>query len=271
MSRVLDGQVAIVTGAGRGFGSAIARGLAAEGVKVTVTARTQTQLDETADLIETAGGEALALCGDVTDAGDVNRIVQAARDRFGPVTLLVNNAGIPDPFGPIGNLDPERWWYAQRIHILAPFLYINKVIPQMIAAGGGRIINVSAKGGRIAAPNLSAYCLGKAAQIRLTELIAVENRGRNIFVFAIDPGFVITSLAEDTMNSPDAQQWLPDMVKRLKARKAADAPKADLDRCAKRCIDLASGKHDGLSGCYMELDDDLEAMLSEATARRTEA
>lgn len=260
----LKGEVAIVTGGGRGFGRAIAQRFAAEGAAVTVTARTESQLEETVALIEQQRGKALAVIGDVTRREDVERVVSTTVDRFGPVSLLVNNAGVPDPFGPVGVVDPDRWWSAQEVHIRAPFLYISAVLPAMIERRRGRIINISAVGGRKVAPNLSAYCVGKAAQIRLTELLAAEVGQHGLSVFAIDPGFVITALAKQTMDSADAQRWLPDMVERLQGRrKEGDG---DLARCQQRCVDLASGRYDELSGQYMELDDDLDDMIMQLEA-----
>jgi NAD(P)-dependent dehydrogenase (short-subunit alcohol dehydrogenase family) len=260
----LSGHVAIVTGAGRGFGQAIALRLAAEGAAVTVTSRTASQLAETVARIEERGGEALAVAADVTRAADVGRVVSETRGRFGPVTLLVSNAGVPDPFGPVWEVDPEQWWAAQAVHIRAPMLFLRAVMPEMVARRAGRIIVVSALASRVVAPNLSAYCVGKIAQVRLVEQAAAEAREHGVRVFAIDPGFVITALAEATMNSPDAQRWLPGMVQRLHERAALSQAEGsrDLERCAQRCVDLASGRYDALSGKYMELDDDLDAWLA---------
>jgi len=258
----LSGHVAIVTGAGRGFGRAIAERLAAEGAAVTLAARTSSQLAETVARIESRGGRAVAVAGDVTDRDDVGRVVNAARETFGPVTLLVSNAGVPDPFGPVWEVDPEQWWAAQAVHIRAPMLFLNAVMPEMVARRAGRIIIVSAIASRVVAPNLSAYCVGKIAQVRLTEQAAAEAKEHGVKVFAIDPGFVVTALAEATMNSPDAQRWLPGMVQRLRARKGEEGGGSDLERCAQRCVDLASGRYDALSGKYMELDDDLDAWLA---------
>jgi 3-oxoacyl-[acyl-carrier protein] reductase len=260
----LVGHVAIVTGAGRGFGRAIAERLAAEGAAVTLTARTSAQLAETVSRIESSGGRTLAVAGDVTRNEDVGRVVSATREKFGPVTLLVSNAGVPGPFGPLWEIDPEQWWAAQAVHIRAPMLLLRAVMPEMVARHAGRIILVSALASRMVAPNLSAYCVGKIAQVRLTEQAAAEGREHGVKVFAIDPGFVITALAEATMNSPDAQRWLPGMVERLREREARthnETGSRDLERCAQRCVDLASGRYDGLSGHYMELDDDLDAWL----------
>lgn len=259
--KTLAGQVAIVTGAGRGFGRAIAARLAAEGAAVTLTARTGTQLNEAVAEIQTAGGRAFAVTADVTNRDDVARVVRETRDRFGPVTLLINNAGVPDPFGPLWAIDPERWWDAQAVHLRAPMLFLREVLPAMIEAHAGRTIIVSAIGSRVVAPNLSAYCVGKAAQVRLTQLAAAETKDHGVSIFAIDPGFVFTELAHETMTSPDAQRWLPGMVGRLRARKDAPDGDRDLARCAQRCVDLASGRYDDLSGHYLELDDDLDAWL----------
>lgn len=258
---LLGGHVAIVTGAGRGFGRAIAERLAAEGAAVTLLARTSSQLAETLASIESRSGRALAVDGDVTRREDVTRAVSATREKFGAVTFLVSNAGVPDPFGPLWEIDPERWWAAQEVHIRAPMLLMREVMPEMVARHSGRIVIVSALASRIVAPNLSAYCVGKIAQVRLMEQAAAEAASHGVKVFAINPGLVFTALAEATVNSPDAQRWLPGMVGRLRARRADDAGSRDLERCAQRCVDLASGRYDGLSGKYLELDDDLDAWL----------
>ena len=240
MPRELTGQVAIVTGAGRGFGKAIAMRFAAEGVAVAVSSRNQGELDQVVAQIRASGGQALAVAGDVTQPDHVDRVVSAVEAELGPVSLLVSNAGVPGPFGPVWSVDREAWWAAQQVHVLAPFLYLQRVLPGMTARRSGRIILVSAIATRIVAPYLSAYCVGKIAQTRLAAEAAAEARDFGVSVFAIDPGFVFTGIAAETMNSPDAQRWLPGMVGRL--RELKDSPKrdADLARCSQRCVDLAS-------------------------------
>ena len=131
----------------------------------------------------------------------------------------------------------------------------------------GRVIIVSALASRVVAPYLSAYCVGKIAQTRITAEAAAEAKDLNVQIFAIDPGFVFTGIAQETMSSPDAQRWLPGMVARLRAKKDAPDRDADLARCAQRCLDLASGRYDALSGQYMELGDDIDAMLATAQAK----
>ena len=113
----LAGEVALVTGGGRGFGRAIAMQLAEAGAAVGVIARSRDQIDEVAAAIESAGGRALAVPCDVTDRAQVADAVAAVSRRFGPVTFLVNNAGIAGPYGPIAETDPDAWWHAQKIHL----------------------------------------------------------------------------------------------------------------------------------------------------------
>jgi NAD(P)-dependent dehydrogenase (short-subunit alcohol dehydrogenase family) len=263
----LQGQVAIVTGAGRGFGKAIAKRLAAEGAAVAITSRTKAQLDEVCAQIKADGGQALAVAADVTNRGDVIRVVNEARAQLGDISLLISNAGVPGPFGPIWEIDPEIWWKSQAVHIRAPLLFLREVLPSMVERGAGRVIIVSAIASRLVAPYLSAYCVGKIAQTRIIEELAAETKGHGVSAFAIDPGFVFTGIADETMNSPDAQRWLPQMVARLRARKDEPGSDADLVRCAQRCVDLASGRYDALSGKYMELTDDLDGMVRAASRR----
>jgi NAD(P)-dependent dehydrogenase (short-subunit alcohol dehydrogenase family) len=261
MSRELQGQVALVTGAGRGFGKAIAKRLAGEGAAVAVTSRTQSELDAVGAEIAASGGKALAVAADVTDRDAVAHVVRETQSKLGSLSLFINNAGVPGPFGPMWEIDPDVWWRSQGVHIRAPLLFLREVLPSMIQRQSGRVIIVSAIASRMVAPYLSAYCVGKIAQTRIVEELAAETKGQGVSAFAIDPGFVFTGIAEETMNSPDAQRWLPQMVGRLRARKEDKGGDTDLYRCAQRCVDLASGRYDGLSGKYMELSDDLDTML----------
>jgi NAD(P)-dependent dehydrogenase (short-subunit alcohol dehydrogenase family) len=258
---ILDGQVALVTGAGRGFGRAIAERYAAEGAAVTLLARSLAQIDEVANSIRAAGGHAIGVRCDVTDPVSVEHAVAKTQELLGPVDVLVNNAGVPGPFGPIWQVDPDEWWRAQAVHIRAPMLFMHHVLPGMVERGRGRVICVSAIASRIVAPNLSAYCTGKIAQNRLVAEAAAELAGTGVAAFAIDPGFAATQLARDTAADPEARKYFQPLIERIEAVPHAYGTDPDLARCAQRCVDLASGKYDALSGGYFELSDDLEAEL----------
>jgi NAD(P)-dependent dehydrogenase (short-subunit alcohol dehydrogenase family) len=257
--RALENRTAIVTGAGRGFGRAIAERLAVEGASVALLARTQAQLDEVAAAI---GASALAVACDVTDPASVDQAIGRVERELGPADILVSNAGVAGPFGPLWEVDPDEWWQAQAVHIRAPMLLLHRLLPGMIERGRGHAVCVSAKAARIVAPNLSAYCTGKIAQNRIVAEAATELRGTGVAVFAIDPGFVPTQLARDTMDDPAAQKHLAGMVERLREREGDPAAQADLARCAERVLALVSGRYDALSGNYYELDDDLDAAVT---------
>ena len=123
--RILDGRIAIVTGAGRGFGRAIAERLAGEGASVALLARSRAQIEDVAVAI---GPAALAVACDVTDPASVGQAAARVEETLGPVDILVSNAGVPGPFGPLWEVDPEEWWQAQAVHIRAPMLLLNRLL-----------------------------------------------------------------------------------------------------------------------------------------------
>jgi 3-oxoacyl-[acyl-carrier protein] reductase len=259
----LAGEAAIVTGAGRGFGRAIALGLAAVGAAVTVTARSKDQLDETAAQIESAGGRTFAVAGDVTNRKDVARVVEAAEKNFGPTTVMVNNAGVTGPYGPVWTSDPDDWWAAQEVIVRGTLLFMHAVMPGMVARRKGSVINVSALGGQWFAPKLTGYAVAKSSQIRLSEHAAAEAKEDGVSVFSIEPGTVYTDMTEGTINSADAQKWVPHMVEYLKNLKATVDPAPGLARCAEMCVQLASGRYAGLSGRFLLPGDDFDKLLLE--------
>lgn len=261
MAGSLAGQVAIVTGAGRGIGKGIALRFASEGAAVAVTSRNKAQLDQVIGQVEAAGGRGLAMAGDATKRADVARVARAAEEKLGGVTLLVNNAGLAGPYGPIGVVDPDEWWEAQEVHVRAPLLFMSAVLPGMIERRAGRIINISSPRCHMLTANLSAYSLGKTAQNRLAELVANEVKDYGVKTFALDPGSIMTEMADETMSSPEAQRWVPKMVERLHEMKGKLGPLDGMAWCTDRCLALASGRYDALSGRYIDRTDDPEEML----------
>jgi len=261
MAGLLSGQVAIVTGAGRGIGRGIALRFAAEGAAVGLTARTKAQIDQTLAQIEAAGGRGFAVEGDAANHADVERVVRAIQGKLGGVTVLVNNAGIAGPYGPVGVVDPEAWWQAQKLHILAPMLFMTAAMPGMVARRAGRIIMISSPRSYKLTANLSAYSLGKAAQNKLAELVANEAKPHGVQAFALDPGSIMTDMADETMNSPDAQRWVPQMVERLHELRGTQSPDDGMQWCTDRCVALASGRYDALSGRYIDRTDDPDELV----------
>src|SRR5439155_26066823 len=133
------GQVACITGAGRGIGRAIAEALADGGAAVALVARSETQLAETSAGIEHTGGRALPLVADVTNAAAVRQAVREATRVLGPIPLLVNNAGTPGPFGRDWEVDADTWWEGVEVSVRGAFICNQVVVPDMIACGGGRV------------------------------------------------------------------------------------------------------------------------------------
>ncbi len=265
----LDGEVAIVTGGGRGFGREIARRLAREGAAVTVVARTRPALDETVASIAGEGGRAFATLADVTDRAQVNAAVAAAEKQFGPTTILINNAGHAHPYGPIGYADPDEWWATQAVHVRGPLLFMSAVVPGMAKRKKGYIVNVASRGGNEVTPYLSAYCCGKAAEIRLTEHVAAENRDHNVFAFAIEPGTTWTDMAIETTTNPDVKKWIPWAIDFLNDIKETGDADAVFTKCGDMVTALCSGKYDTLTGRYLDPAMDFDALLSEAAVSRS--
>lgn len=263
--RPLSGHSALITGAGRGIGKAVALRLAAEGARVTLVSRTARQLEETVEQIRHAGGDALSVAGDVSDPGTAREAASAARARFGPVSLLINNAGIPGPYGPIGAIDPLEWWRAQEVNVLAAVLFMHAVIPGMRERRTGRIVNIVSSAGLDPVPHLSAYSVSKSTIMRLTATVDLESRGAGIRAFALHPGTITTDMAQATIGSPDAQRWVPEGVAMLRNRAPEDSAK-DLARCCDVVVALGAGRYDSLGGRYLDLWWDLDAKAREGAA-----
>jgi NAD(P)-dependent dehydrogenase (short-subunit alcohol dehydrogenase family) len=255
----LAGQVALVTGGGRGIGRAIASALAAAGAAVAVVARSEGELAEVVARIGEAGGRAAAIPTDVSDARAVAAMARAAEATLGPVDLLVNNAGIPGPIGPMWEVDPDAWWRGLEVNLRGPWLCARAVLPGMIARGRGRIVNVASGAGTIAIPYLSSYVVSKAALIRLTEELALEAGALGIRTFAIEPGTVRTAMAEYALDSEDGRRWMPWF--RSIFEQGRDVP---AEVAARLVVLLASGRADALSGRFFTVADDVLGLVERA-------
>jgi NAD(P)-dependent dehydrogenase (short-subunit alcohol dehydrogenase family) len=189
----LSGQVGIVTGAGRGIGNGIALALAREGMDLVVTSRSGDELDKLVATIESDGGRAIAVVGDVAVQADVQRVVRTAVDELGPVDLLVNNAGRgPERFCPLWEADMQDWWDVLRVNLLGPAMGCHTVLPGMIARGGGRIVTIGSLTGANPHPTFASYAVSKAALMRLGDSLAMSLLGTGVLVFELNPGLVHT-------------------------------------------------------------------------------
>lgn len=204
---LLDGKTALITGAGRGIGRAIALQFARQGCAAALTARTKEELEETAALVRDAGRQALVLPCDVTEAAEVNAAAAAAADTFGGIDILVNNAGFAE-FTPFEELGLAAWQRTLDVNLTGPFLCTQAVLPCMKAQGGGRIINISSVSGLKPIQDQSAYCASKHGLNGLTKCLALELREYNIAVHAICPGGVDTRLAAEAMPHRDRSDWM---------------------------------------------------------------
>jgi NAD(P)-dependent dehydrogenase (short-subunit alcohol dehydrogenase family) len=248
----LTGQVAIVTGGGRGIGRAISIGLTSAGASVAVVARSEDQITETVGRIVQAGARAVAVPADVSDPEAVERMVREVEQAMGPVDLLVNNAGLAGPIGPTWEVEAEEWWRCLQVNLRGPMLCSRAVLPGMIARGSGRIVNVASGAGTVAIPYLGAYVTSKTALIRLTEILAAEAAEHGVKVFAVEPGTVRTAMAESVLGSEEGRRWMPWF--RDIFEQGRDVPP---DHAARLVIFLASGRADTLSGRYFTVADDV--------------
>jgi NAD(P)-dependent dehydrogenase (short-subunit alcohol dehydrogenase family) len=254
----LAGQVALVTGAGRGIGRAIALALSDAGAAVAVCARTKDEITGVAGDIADRGGRALAMRCDVTHRQGVEGMVADIEEAIGPVDLLVNNAGQFGPTGPFAAIDPDDWWQALEVNLRGPLYCARAVLPGMLARGHGRIVNVSSGVGFAAIPMLSAYVVSKTALYRLSENLAAETRGHGVMVFAIDPGLVRTAISEAALScgEPSIEQWFTDAF--------ANQEDVPAEAAATLVVYLASGAADVLSGRNIDVSGDVAQMVARA-------
>lgn len=197
MPQSLKGKVAVVTGAGRGIGRAVAEALAAEGVTVGLLSRTETEVKEVAEKIKANGGQAAFATADVTSFEEVNRAIEQLTSENGQADILINNAGMGG-FGKLVEQDPATWKKIVDTSIFGTYHVTHAVLPQMIEKNEGDIINISSTNGLNGAATSTSYSAAKFGIIGLTESLAQEVRRNNIRVTALAPSTVVTDLARNS-------------------------------------------------------------------------
>jgi 3-oxoacyl-[acyl-carrier protein] reductase len=194
-STSLSGQVAVVTGAGRGIGAAVATKLAGLGARAVLCGRTRAPLERTAEAIRNGGGESAIIECDVTDLRSVESLAECVERTFGQLDILVNNAGIGAPGGPLHELAPDAWDEIFNTNLRGVYYCVRSLAPMMIRAHSGHIINISSLAGKNALPNGAAYSASKWGLNGLSYSLAEELRAHNIRVSVVCPGSVNTEFS----------------------------------------------------------------------------
>jgi 3-oxoacyl-[acyl-carrier protein] reductase len=242
---VLEGQVALVTGASRGIGRALATRLHQEGMRLALTARSRDQLEElAADL----GGAILTFAGDVTDPAHVRHVVAETESALGRIDLLVNNAGVVEPEErPLWESDLEGWWGAVTTNVRGPMLFAGAVVPGMLARGAGRIISLNSMRSVRSMPTQTAYGVSKAALAQLTESLQAGLAGTPVRAFSYSPGRVRTAMTQTlglTALPPSA--W------------------TSMEQALDGLVAIASGDLDELAGRFLHANDDFPRLRAQA-------
>jgi NAD(P)-dependent dehydrogenase (short-subunit alcohol dehydrogenase family) len=241
----LADRTAIVTGGSRGLGLEIAGALAAAGARVAIAGRDAAAVDAAVERLRAAGARAEGVAADVADPDGCAAVAALARDRLGPVDVLVNNAGVHGPMGPLDVVDWDEWEHAVRVNLFGTALMCRAVLPEMRGRGWGKIVNLSGGGATGPRPNISAYAASKAAIVRLTETLAEELRGTGIDVNAIAPGALNTRLLDEVLAAGPGRVGAEEHAQALRQR---DEGGADPALAARLAVFLASPASDGISG-----------------------
>jgi NAD(P)-dependent dehydrogenase (short-subunit alcohol dehydrogenase family) len=203
----LEGKTAIVTGAGRGIGKAIALGLAEAGADVGLISRTLSELEAVAEQIESLGRRAGAVAADITETDRIEPLVEELREKLGGVDILVNNAGMNIPQEAL-DVTVEAWDQVMDINLKASFFLAQAVGRAMIAQGrGGRIINISSQTGSVALIKRAAYCASKAGLDLVTKVLALEWATHGILVNGVAPTFIETELSKGFLADPEFREY----------------------------------------------------------------
>jgi 2-hydroxycyclohexanecarboxyl-CoA dehydrogenase len=228
-------KVALVTGAAAGIGMACAQRLAREGIAVGVLDLDEARGADTVKAIEADGGQAIALRADVSDRGQVQAAVARLRDALGPVTIVVNNAGVTD-FTPFEQLTEELFHLVYNVNVLGPIIVTQETLADMKAAHWGRIVNISSSSAQTGAKGMAAYSSSKGAIITLTRTLAQELGPHGITVNTIPPGSVMGTIMSEANVTPENAERL---AATLPARRVG-RPEDIANACAFLCDEASS-------------------------------
>ena len=258
-------EQAIVTGTSSGIGRSIAKAFAAAGARVACIARRQADLDTLISEIEAKGGQAFALPADVTQPGAAVQIVSAVEQKFGPVDILINNAGI-SRISPLTSEDPslDIWWHVYEVNVRAPVALIRAVLPSMVERGSGVVMSTTSQVASLALPVMTAYASSKAAISKFHESLTPELHGTGVLSFAVNPGVVATELgkAENVFNKTALEHpAMQAFIGMARGPRKSHSPEC----CADLMVTLAADERcKVLHGHHLNADQELEPVLLEA-------
>lgn len=248
----LKGKIALITGGGTGIGAAIAKRFVAEGAKICITGRREEYLDKVIKMLPP--GTAVKCPGDVSKPEDILRMVKAALAFGDEINVLVNCAGLSTA-GSITDVEIDEWKKTMEVNLIGPFLLMRAVIPQMIKAGGGSVINISSLASMRCIPKSSAYCASKAALNMLTQQAALDYGPYKIRCNAVCPGFVYTDITERHFGKlaekigTDIENLVSNAFKEVPLRHPAAA-----DEISGICSFLASDDSSYMTGTVIPVD-----------------
>lgn len=248
MERLLEGKVAIITGANQGLGLEIAKKYVEAGASLMICARNWELLAKAkSDLVGLAGSgqEIHAVAADVAREDDVRSVVEAARQQLGNIDVLVNNAGIYGPKGTVEEADWQEWARALEVNLYGSVLMARAVLPHFKARRAGKIVQLSGGGATSPLPRLSAYAVSKAAIVRFVETLAEEVRPFGIDVNSIAPGALNTRMLDEVLEAGPEKVGQAFYERAMKQKKSGGTP---LDKGAELAVFLASSRGDGITG-----------------------
>lgn len=246
----LKDRVALVTGGGTGIGRATALLFAREGARVAVTGRRKGPLEETVSAVESAGGKAIMVKGDVSKAGDATEMVKKTLDAFGRLDVLVNNAGVN--YRPSGTVetDEDGWDVVMNINVKGIYLVSRAAVPEMRSGIGGSIINIASVFGLVGSAEAVAYCASKGAVINMTRSMALDLAGKKIRVNCICPGVVDTPMAREWIEKQDDAKAMAKELSALHPLGRMGEP----EDIANACLFLASDEASWVTGAILPVD-----------------